>query len=101
MGKVPFTLAAGSGKKAREAALQAIQSALATKSSSWLRPGSTSGRICCPQLATLFLAFPVSFKGRLGQSAGRSMRHCEGELVEVYDDADVRFPALKRCSTSD
>jgi superfamily II DNA or RNA helicase len=51
----------------------------------------------CPQIDTLFLAFPVSFKGKLVQYIGRLMRNYEGKrVVQVYDYADVQVPVLKK-----
>ncbi len=51
----------------------------------------------CPQLDTLFLTFPISFKGKLVQYVGRVMRTCEGKnLVSVYDYADLQVPVLRR-----
>lgn len=51
----------------------------------------------CPQIDTLFLAFPVSFKGKLVQYVGRVLRDYEGKSdVVVYDYADLQVPVLKK-----
>jgi len=51
----------------------------------------------CPQLDTLFLAFPIAYKGRLVQYIGRVMRVAEGKtVVEVHDYLDVGTPVLQR-----
>jgi len=49
----------------------------------------------CPALDTLFLAGPVSFKGRLVQYAGRILRAypCK-HTAEVHDYYDVEMPVL-------
>jgi superfamily II DNA or RNA helicase len=50
----------------------------------------------CPQLDTLFLTFPGSFKGKLVQYTGRVLRESPGKAdAEVYDYADVRVPVLR------
>ena len=49
----------------------------------------------CPQLDTLFLTFPMAFKGKLVQYTGRLMRTHEGkDRVTVYDYADSGVPVL-------
>lgn len=47
------------------------------------------------RLDTLFLAFPVSWRGTIAQYAGRLHRLCEGkEKVVIYDYADTGDPVL-------
>ena len=51
----------------------------------------------CPQVDTLFLAFPLSFKGKLIQYVGRALRSHEAKnSVRVYDYADTRVPILRK-----
>ncbi|MGH7753110.1 MAG: DEAD/DEAH box helicase, partial [Gemmatimonadales bacterium] len=51
----------------------------------------------CPEIDTLFLAFPVSFKGKLVQYVGRAMRPYEGKTsVLVYDYKDSQVAILNR-----
>ncbi|PRY75082.1 TOTE conflict system archaeo-eukaryotic primase domain-containing protein [Alkalibacterium olivapovliticus] len=49
------------------------------------------------RLDSLFLAMPISWKGRLQQYAGRLHRLHEGKSeVRVYDYADIHVPVLER-----
>ena len=51
----------------------------------------------CPPLDTLFLTFPLAFKGRLIQYVGRVLRQTEAKSrVEVHDYVDVNIPVLAR-----
>src|SRR5207237_10175858 len=88
----------GATKKAREATLESIQTRPREEELLVIATGQYLGEgFDCPQLDTLFLAFPVSFKGKLVQYTGRLMRQCEGKtVVQVYDYADTRVPVLKR-----
>jgi superfamily II DNA or RNA helicase len=50
-----------------------------------------------PELDTLFLAFPLAFKGRVVQYVGRLLRTHEGKHhVELHDYVDSRIPVLER-----
>ncbi len=49
-----------------------------------------------PRLDTLFLAMPISWKGKLAQYVGRLHRNYEGKSdVRVYDYVDIHVPALE------
>jgi superfamily II DNA or RNA helicase/very-short-patch-repair endonuclease len=50
-----------------------------------------------PQLDTLFVTLPVSWRGTIAQYAGRLHRVCHGKReVRVYDYADLGVPLLAR-----
>jgi superfamily II DNA or RNA helicase len=50
-----------------------------------------------PALDTLFLAFPIAFKGRVVQYVGRLLRAHEGkDRVELHDYVDELIPVLAR-----
>jgi superfamily II DNA or RNA helicase len=90
-------LEGGLGKRARAALLDQIENTPAGEPLVVIATGQYLGEgFDCPQLDTLFLAFPISFKGRLVQYTGRLMRAHEGKAtIRVYDYADVRVPVLR------
>ena len=87
----------GMGKKERTAILNAIQETPRDKELIVVATGQYLGDgFDCPQLDTLFLTFPGSFKGKLVQYTGRVLREFPGkEYAEVYDYADVQVPVLR------
>jgi len=96
-GKAPFVLEGTLGKKDRTMLLQCIQATPHEDDLVVIATGQYLGEgFDCPQIDTLFLAFPISFKGKLVQYVGRTLRTYEGkERVLVYDYADVQVPVLK------
>ena len=96
-GKTTFILNGGQGKKERAAILKAIQETPQDKDLIVVATGQYLGEgFDCPQLDTLFLAFPVAFKGKLIQYVGRIMRDFQQKTIaEVYDYVDAQAPVLK------
>jgi len=101
-GHQPLVLKGGMGKKARARVLGALDAPappgkddgglLLVATGSYLGEGFD-----CPRLDTLFLAFPLAFKGRVVQYVGRILRAMEGKhSVEVHDYVDVGIPVLAR-----
>jgi superfamily II DNA or RNA helicase len=97
-GASPFVLEGGLGKRARAAIVERIENASPADELVVVATGQYLGEgFDCPQLDTLFLAFPIAFKGRLVQYTGRLMRtHEEKRSVRVYDYADTRVPVLRK-----
>lgn len=93
-----FRLESGSGIKERRAIRAAIDKRSANKQRYVLF--STASLIGegfdLPALDTLFLAMPLSFKGRLIQYAGRLHRsHAEKHEVVIYDYLDENHPVTQ------
>ena len=91
MGYEPVVLRGGLGAKTRAAALSRLQPQPGGPSLLVVATGPYAGEgFDCPALDTLFLASPVSWKGRLVQYAGRILRPYPGkEIAEVHDYHDV------------
>jgi superfamily II DNA or RNA helicase len=96
-GLTPLILRGGMGKKARRAVIDQLA-----------EPGikgtvlvATSGLIGegfdCPALDTVFLAFPIKFRGSIVQHVGRILRPIPGKkAVVVHDYIDNGVPVLAR-----
>ena len=83
------------GKKARKALFGHIACRVAEKTGFVLFATSSlvGEGFDMPELDTLFLALPVSFKGRITQYAGRLHRASEGKSeVRVYDYSEPEHP---------
>lgn len=96
-GVAPLVLEGKLGKRAQASIIQQISDALPQEQLVVVATGQYLGEgFDSPKLDTLFLAFPVSFKGRLVQYTGRLMRAEEGKTtVRVHDYADTRVSVLR------
>jgi superfamily II DNA or RNA helicase len=99
LGEIPcYRLESGIGKKARKEIRRQIDAHYANKSACvLLATASLIGEgFDLPQLDTLVLAMPLSFKGRLIQYAGRLHRDFEGKSsVRIYDYLDENSPLTR------
>lgn len=86
-----YTLTGDLGKKARRESIQNLKESIQKKESFCiLATGSLIGEgFDIPELNTLFLTMPISFRGRLIQFAGRLHRRSEnGKEIRIYDYVD-------------
>jgi len=97
-GKVPYVLSGAVGKRERSSILEAIENASPQKELLVIATGQYLGEgFDCPRIDTLFLAFPISFKGKIVQYVGRTLRSHRGkDSVLVYDYSDAKVPILSR-----
>lgn len=88
----------GLGRKTEREKLREIREAPVNRPLTIISTGSFIGEgFDEPRLDTLFLAMPISWKGRLHQYAGRLHRLYEGKTeVRIYDYVDVHVPVLER-----
>lgn len=95
-GLAPVVFSGGMKAKERQAAVDLLDTADDAKPLLVLGTGSYIGEgFDCPKLNTLFLAAPISFKGRLVQYAGRITRPYPGKTVAtVHDYHDALTPVL-------
>ena len=98
LGDEALVLRGGLGKKAQTAVAAAIASRPQGTGIVLVATGSYLGEgFDWPALDTLFLAFPVAFKGRVVQYVGRLLRtHPGKQHVELHDYVDARIPVLHR-----
>jgi superfamily II DNA or RNA helicase len=94
----PLVLHGKMGKKARTAVTKQLAE---PRSDGGILLAATAGLIGegfdCPPLDTLFLAFPIKFKGNVVQYVGRVLRPTDTKTrVEVHDYVDVLVPVLAR-----
>jgi superfamily II DNA or RNA helicase len=96
--KTPLVLSGTLGKKTRSAMLRSLEAMPSDKELLIIATGQYLGEgFDCPQVDTLFLAFPLSFKGKLVQYVGRALRsHEDKSSVRVYDYVDTQVPLLRK-----
>ena len=88
----------GLKKKERQARIASLMDAPRESSTFVLATGQLVGEgFDLPRLDTLFLPFPISFKGKIIQYVGRVLRsHPEKRAVTVFDYDDGSVPVLTR-----
>jgi len=89
-----FVITSANGKKERAKFIESARALHAQgKQAFLLSTGSLIGEgFDLPELCTLILAMPLSFKGRLVQYAGRLHRESEGKKdVRIYDYVDANL----------
>ena len=93
-----FVLKGGIGKKQLRKIMEDIESVPGGEGRVLLATGKYLGEgFDLPALDTLFLPFPVSWKGTLIQYAGRLHRDYYGKTeVIIYDYVDLNIPVLVR-----
>jgi superfamily II DNA or RNA helicase len=98
LGIEAIVMRGGMSKKARASASAAMQAQASAGGLALLATGSLLGEgFDLPQLDTLFLAFPLAFKGRIVQYVGRVLRPTSGKSrIEVHDYVDINVPVLAR-----
>jgi superfamily II DNA or RNA helicase len=101
LGDHALVLKGGLGKKARAAVADAIADREEGAGIALVATGSYLGEgFDWPELDTLFLAFPLAFKGRVVQYVGRLLRtHDDKHHVELHDYVDTHIPVLDRMHT--
>ena len=97
-GKSPFVLSGAVGKKERSSIMAAIANVSVEQELLVIATGEYLGEgFDCPQMDALFLTFPVSFKGKVIQYVGRTLRNYQGkQSAWVYDYLDAKVPTLGR-----
>lgn len=96
-GIAPMVLRGGLGKKARQAIIDRLaepelKGVALVATASFLGEGFD-----CPALDTVFLAFPIRFKGSIVQYVGRILRPTPTKTrVVVHDYVDIEVPVLAR-----
>jgi superfamily II DNA or RNA helicase len=89
-GHDPVVLRGGMGAKDRAAALARLRPQPGGPPLLAVATGPYAGEGCdCPPLDTLFLAAPVSYKGKLVQYAGRIMRPYDGKTTDDRTQSDA------------
>jgi len=101
LGDSALVLRGGLSKRSRTAVAEAIAAREPDVGLVLVATGSYLGEgFDWPELDTLFLAFPLAFKGRVVQYVGRLLRSHEGKhQVELHDYVDARIPVLDRMHT--